>query len=1191
MKRYIKYLFCLLAVITAVFMLQPVTPAAEAAVTISPSLFALKSDITTTWSASGTEANPGGSNQYIMFGSYPQTEISNPGTAVVNAVYSSTDNTATVNGIKYARISGPSGYTYYRTDESIKWRVLSNDGYLLLMSERILDAGKPYLYNGFSGVSGTLGKQSNSSWQNSDLRKWLNGEASRSAQAQTANASTLQANEYSYGYIDYLSGKYASSGFVINAFSAPEAAKIASNNVSYTYYSQLENGQYLRSDSSVSDQKVYLLSGGFADSAQGIEIASNAYGFPSQTEVIGGVTVFKQSPSRNLMATGYSKNISVNTSGFHTRTSYEDILGANSGGKTFVAGSASANIPVFGTGAGISPVIRLNLGTVIFASAAGGSTTGSGLTELRGTTTGNMGADKPGMQLRYSGGQGFVVANNQNVEYYNAPAGSRLVIAAQNGEIAYQSVQNVNGTGTVSLLSTGMQSGTFAYRAWLEQSGTGSDQGLLLACNPASGSFTVDYGITWNNEPGKYTIVSSTGGALSSPQRTNAEGMFSFKVELDPNYSQARNITVYANSVSLIPSNGIYTISNAYADQVISVYIDVNLVTVDLQSGEEYRIKDAVSGQYLSNSTPVPYGSDLKFRVELLPAYDKDKDISVTANGTVLIPSDGIYTISNIRFATSVIISGININSYTVTLPYGAGFTVTDISPSACIVPHGGSISFRIKLADGYQTNEHITVNATYGTLSGTMSSGFTLSDITGDTVVTISGLNESEYNIALPSGIGYICTDLNGSEIFGTQKVVYDGSFSFKLSFSGIYSQGKGVKVFITFGLTELQLTPVDGVYTVNSIRENKTVFVRELMLNSYTVSFNYGEGYSFSYPDPVSMSVAHGYSFAFKLDISTEYNRDTDYTVLANGSVVASSGNGFYLVTGISGDTVISVQGLDKNKYSISLPIENGFSFIDVSSPSGAVESGSAYTFKVLLSEEYNRSKDVIVRANAVQLFKDGNGLYSINSITSDQVITVSGLVVNVYTVTLTQGIGYEYAEFTSISVSHGGSFGFKLLMGNYYTQQRNMQLLVNGSAAAGDGNGLYNIANIKDDIIITVSGLEINQYTLSYNSGTYQTIDPHSVRADEDAVLIKGDVLFKEGYVFSGWKDEAGNIYKGGASLALHSDMNLTAVWEREKMTFMKLVSENILLTVTAAASLVALILLLIITSVVIKRRKNA
>lgn len=1191
MKRHIKHLFCIAAVMAAIFIIQPVRPAADAATALSPALFSLKNDITTTWTTSGTAENPGGSNQYILFGTYPQTAIPNPGSDVVNAVYSPLDNTAIVYGIKYARVSGPSGYTYYRTDESIKWRVLSNDGNLVLMSERLLDGGKPYLYNGFTGTSGTLGKQVNSSWQNSDLRKWLNGEASKSAQAQTANASTLMADEYSYGYIDHLYGKYASSGFVNSAFSAPETAKIVPLNVGYTYYSQLENGQYLRSDSSVYDQKVYLLSGGFADSAQGVEIANNNYGFPSQTEVVGGLTVFKQSPSRNLLTTNYSQNIGAGTSGFQTRTSFNEVLGANSGGKSFIAGSTSVNMPVYGTGAGISPVIRLNLSSVLFASAAGGSLTDAGLSELRGPSTGNMGADMPGMMLRYSGGQGFTVANGQKVEYYNAPAGSRLVIAAQNGDMTYQSVQNVSGTGSFSLLSTGMQAGTYNYRAWLEQSGMGIEQGLLLACNPASGSFLIDYGVSWSNEPGKFTIVSSTGGALSSPQRTNAEGKFSFRVTLDPNYSQARNINVYANSLSLVPVNGVYTISDARADQSITVNIDVNLVSVDLQSGEGYRIKDAVSGQYLSNNPLVPFGSDLKFRVELLPGYNKSKDIAVSANSTLIAPYDGVYTISNIRFATSISITGISLNSYIVTLPEGVGFTISDISPATRIVPHGGTMSFRITLADGYQSNEYITVNATHGTLSGTFYTGFTLTDITGDSVITISGLNKSEYGITLPSGIGYKCTDINGSEIFGVQKVIYDDSFSFKIEFTGIYSQGKGAKVFITLGMIELQLTPVNGIYTVNNIRENKTIFVRELMLNSYTVSFSQGEGYSISFPDPADMKVAHGYNFMFRLDISKEYNKDTEYSVIANGVVIVTSGNGYYIVTGISKDTVISVEGLDKNKYNISLPHEDGFKFLEISNPSGAVESGGSYTFKISLSEEYSRSKDVIVRANSVLLVKDGNGMFSINSITADQIITVAGLVANIYTISLTPGVGYEYTEFTFVSVAHGGSFSFKLKMGENYTQQRNMQVMINGSAINSDGSGLFNIANIKDDIIILVNGLEINQYTLNFHTGTSQAIKPQTVNAGENITLLNDDILVKEGYVFIGWRDEAGEVHKGGAVLKIQSDINMYAVWEPEKMTFLKLITENIMLTVIAASAVVALVLLLIITSVVIKRRKNA
>ena len=82
--------------------------------------FASKEQLSTTWSASGTLANPGGSNQYLYFGRYPQSS------------------------------NGAGGYN----TDPIKWRILENAGSkLFLMSEQILDYQQHTNTNGDGSVS------------------------------------------------------------------------------------------------------------------------------------------------------------------------------------------------------------------------------------------------------------------------------------------------------------------------------------------------------------------------------------------------------------------------------------------------------------------------------------------------------------------------------------------------------------------------------------------------------------------------------------------------------------------------------------------------------------------------------------------------------------------------------------------------------------------------------------------------------------------------------------------------------------------------------------------------------------------------------------------------------------------------------------------------------------------------------
>lgn len=118
---------------------------------------------------------------YVMFGSYPQTEVSGEQltTEIINAEYDSYGD-AVVDGQKYRRVyRGQANYsssnyaerfydwkgTYaYFKYEPITWRVLENDGKtLFLMADSVIDC-RQYAENDGSVT-----------WETSYIRKWLNG--------------------------------------------------------------------------------------------------------------------------------------------------------------------------------------------------------------------------------------------------------------------------------------------------------------------------------------------------------------------------------------------------------------------------------------------------------------------------------------------------------------------------------------------------------------------------------------------------------------------------------------------------------------------------------------------------------------------------------------------------------------------------------------------------------------------------------------------------------------------------------------------------------------------------------------------------------------------------------------------------------------------------------------------------------
>lgn len=131
------------------------------------------------------------SNQWVVLGSYPRTEVDADLTARLAAAYyagtlKQDGEWYAYQGKRYARVQVVNNYVYEDTSdrdffdftrydigtvhwfevEPIRWRVLNRQGkYAVLVTEELVDAGS---YCEQDAVKGYL-------WENSDLRAWLNG--------------------------------------------------------------------------------------------------------------------------------------------------------------------------------------------------------------------------------------------------------------------------------------------------------------------------------------------------------------------------------------------------------------------------------------------------------------------------------------------------------------------------------------------------------------------------------------------------------------------------------------------------------------------------------------------------------------------------------------------------------------------------------------------------------------------------------------------------------------------------------------------------------------------------------------------------------------------------------------------------------------------------------------------------------
>ena len=202
-------------------------------------------------------------------------------------------------------------------------------------------------------------------------------------------------------------------------------------------------------------------------------------------------------------------------------------------------------------------------------------------------------------------------------------------------------------------------------------------------------------------------------------------------------------------------------------------------------------------------------------------------------------------------------------NTYTVTFPTGTGYTVTAQDGSSSPVAHGGSYSFTVAIADGYQKGDGFAVMANGASLTANDSGVYTISNITQAQTITVAGVVEKTYTVTLPTGTGYTVTAQDGS----SSPVTHGGSYSFTVAMTGGYQKGDGFAVMANGA----SLTANDsGVYTISNITQAQTITVVGVVEKTYTVTLPTGTGYTVTAQDGSSSPVTHGGSYRFTVAIA---------------------------------------------------------------------------------------------------------------------------------------------------------------------------------------------------------------------------------------------------------------------------------------------------------------------------------
>ncbi len=372
-------------------------------------------------------------------------------------------------------------------------------------------------------------------------------------------------------------------------------------------------------------------------------------------------------------------------------------------------------------------------------------------------------------------------------------------------------------------------------------------------------------------------------------------------------------------------------------------------------------------------------------------AENKEDKVTVTAGGTeyrrgVGVPiADGAVIAVDCgekTYTITVSVTQPEPASYAVTLPEGEGYVVSAAEGFASPVTEGGSYSFTVTIAEGYEAGENFAVKANGVPLTA-LDGSYTIENITADQTVTVEGVAEKAVEEAVPFS-SEIKVPSNGDSSWGyVSKLVLSGtdggiyeaywsSASNPFVVDVILSQDTDPDAQITAAFSvaglrapsitgETAITLQDGKGTINVTA--KSAIASFYPDTNWTINLKVDDGsaanrkahevilptdtlgYTVAACDSES-PVIEGRKFSFKVTIEGEYKKGENFAVKVNGEVLEASGD-VYTIENITEPKTVTVEGVEEK----TLADKN----VTVIAPAGStVSSGRHYAyFKYEFSE----------------------------------------------------------------------------------------------------------------------------------------------------------------------------------------------------------------------------------------------
>ena len=604
---------------------------------------------------------------------------------------------------------------------------------------------------------------------------------------------------------------------------------------------------------------------------------------------------------------------------------------------------------------------------------------------------------------------------------------------------------------------------------------------------------------------------------------------YQFSVTLNEGYQAGPDFAVKANGVPLTPTpteaadgkeNRIYhyTIEKIWEDQAVTVEgVVFEPYTATLPSGTGYRA-EAIGWE----STPEGY--NFQFRVVIEKGYHAGANFSVDSDvrsASVLSQSESAgetvleYVVDDVDRNLKITVVGVekdgdkDTDTFQVILPEGIGYTISYNTISS-YVKKGASFMFRVVIDTSryraglnyaVKVNDKLLYPKNVSIINGVPSEYiYVLSDITADQQVKVDGV-ESKFTVPQATYTVEIARDGTGyrleTEKGSISRVLEGGSYHFAVTIKKGYHAGGGFAVKASGASGTQTLSPTsqeqsgeDFVqhYTVTDIREDLQITVEGVEPdgdNARYVTLKSGEGYTLAAAAGYQSPVTAGDAFRFTVTIEEGYHTTPNFAVKSNDSVLTPQEN-VYTIENIQEDQIVTVEGVEADvppdAYRVILTPGDGYTLEAVDGSSSPVVSGGSFQFRLTLLDSYRIGTDFAVKSNDnVLTLKEG--VYTIENIGEDQIVTVEGVELDVpdivqrYDITLTEGEGYTLAlaQGSQTTVAAGDSCQVSVTIADGYQAGSGFAVKANGNRLTETESGVYTISNVRENQTVTVEGVE--------------------------------------------------------------------------------------------------------------------